>query len=202
MKKKLFLLCVLLTSLTAEVNVLAFSGSTRKDSYNQKLLQEAALILERMGAKVTIIHLNDFPMPFFDEDLEHQHGMPKQAQRLRNMMISSDAIMIASPEYNRSISAVLKNALDWVSRGEMGQDSAFIEKPFAIMSASPGKKGGSRGLDHLRTILEDVHAQVIAKQVSIPFAHKYFAEVERKENILLKEELQELLSHKSLSFIP
>jgi NAD(P)H-dependent FMN reductase len=178
------------------MNVLAFSGSTRADSYNQQLVQDAARLAEQMGAKVTVINLRDYPMPFFDEDLEVNKGMPKNALRLRKLMIESDAIIIASPEYNHSVSGVLKNALDWASRGENGGASrdAFKGKNFGIMSASPGKKGGRMGLCHLREIIEDAGGTVVAEQVTIPHAYKYFADNERTDNPLVKKELQELLS--------
>ncbi len=184
------------TSLFAEINVLAFSGSTRADSYNQRLVQDAADLAEQMGANVTVINLRDYPMPFYDGDLEVNKGMPKNAQRLRKLMIESDAIIIASPEYNHSVSGVLKNALDWASRGEDGGASreAFKGKNFGIMSASPGKKGGRIGLGHLREIIDDAGGTVISEQVTIPYAHKYFADNERSDNPLLKKELQELLA--------
>src|SRR5258708_928066 len=111
--KTTHLLLVLLTFLTTgifakEIKVLAFSGSTRRDSYNQKLVEEAAKVAEGLGAKVTVIHLKDFPLPFYDADLEESEGMPEKARELRKLMIESDAIIIASPEYNRSVSGVLK----------------------------------------------------------------------------------------------
>jgi chromate reductase len=203
MKKMHFFCCLLAivatVTLTAEIKVLAFAGSTRADSYNQQLVQEAANMARHMGAKVTVIHLNDYPMPFYDADLETKEGMPKNAQRLRKLMIESDAIIIASPEYNRSVSGVLKNALDWASRGEDGGSSseACEGKIFAIMSASPGKKGGSRGLAHLQNIIEDIGGTVVQQLVTVPHAHKYFSEKERLENPLLRKALQELLSIKN-----
>lgn len=182
-------------TLAAETKLLAFSGSTRKESYNQQLIDDAAALARQMGAKVTVIHLSDYPMPFYDADLEAEQGLPKHAQRLRHLMIESDAILIASPEYNQSVSGVLKNAIDWASRGEDGEYSrtAFKGKAFGIMSASPSKKGGKRGLGHLRTILEDAGGTVIAEQVTIPTAYVYFADKERSENPQLRMALQELL---------
>lgn len=197
--KLILLLTLFVTGIFAkEVKVLAFSGSTRANSYNQKLIEEAAKVAEKLGAKVTLIHLKDFPMPFYDGDLEASEGMPQKARELRNLMIASDAIIIASPEYNRSVSGVLKNALDWASRGEDGDASyaAFQGKAFAIMSASPGKKGGKRGLDHLRTILEDVKGVVVSQEVSIPRAYDYFSTSDRPENLSLRTEVQKLLTAK------
>ncbi len=180
----------------APLKILAFAGSTRADSYNRKLLEEAASMARSMGSEVTIIRLNDYPMPFYDADLEKQEGLPKNAQKLRQLMIASDCIIIASPEYNASISGVLKNTIDWASRGENGGPSrdAFKDKNFAIMSASPSKMGGMRGLKHLRAILENVGAIVIQQEVTVPEAQLYFSQEERAENPLLREALEALLS--------
>ena len=171
-----------------------FAGSTRVESYNKKLVLEAEPITKKMGAIVTVIDLKDFPMPFYDADLEKEQGMPENAKRLRKLMLASDAILIASPEYNQSVSALLKNTLDWVSRNEQGGSSHdFDGMKFGIMSASPGKKGGARGLVHLRTIIQDIGGDVIPQEVSIPRANLYFAEGNRPENPQLVEELKQLI---------
>jgi chromate reductase, NAD(P)H dehydrogenase (quinone) len=194
MRKILFLCSCLLLALplSAQIKVLAFAGSTRADSYNKKLVQDAAEIARSMKASVTVIDLKDYPMPFYDGDLEEKEGMPKNAKLLQTLMIESDAIIIATPEYNASISAVLKNALDWVSRGE-GAQRAFKDKRFALMSASPGKLGGARALKQLRPIIETLGGIPTQLQVSIPDASDYFAEEKRAENPQLREEIKELL---------
>lgn len=178
--------------LMAEMKILAFSGSTRADSCNKKLVLEAAEIARKMGATVTVIDLKDFLIPLYDADLEAKQGMPSQAKRLRQMMVGSDAVIIASPEYNASISAVLKNVLDWTSRsnGSYSAD-AYEGKKFAIMSASPGQGGGARGLVHVRAIIEAIGGNVIQKQVSIPNAYKAFDAKGRLENASIKQELQQ-----------
>ena len=169
MKKILLLACLAVAgmSLSAEMKVLALAGSGRGDLLNKKLVKEAAEIARQMGATVTVIDLKDYPMPFYDAEFETKRGMPKNAKRLRELMIGSDAIIIASPEYNSSIPAVLKNALDWASRSIDGGASreAFKGKKFAIMSTSPGRGGGSRGLVHLRSVIEDVGGVVVPEQV-------------------------------------
>ena len=173
---------------------MAFSGSLRKDSYNSQLLDQAVRLAKAMGASVTLVDLKDYPMPFYDGDLETTQGMPKMAKKFRDMMIASDEIIIASPEYNGSISAVLKNAIDWASRTEDGKASkeAFKGKKFAIMSASPGQLGGATGLNHLRTILVRLGGEVVEKQVSIGSAHTYFNGKDIADSAPLKEEIQEL----------
>lgn len=171
-------LMIVLTPLHAQedIKVLAFAGSTRIGSYNQLLVKEAAGMAQQMGAKVKVIDLKDYPMPFFDADLEAQKGMPNKAKELRQLMVQSHVIFIASPEYNASVSAVLKNALDWASRGEEGGASrdAFTGKQFVLLSASPGRGGGARGLVHLQAIIEDVGGAAFPKKFSLPAAYQAF----------------------------
>ncbi len=200
MKKLFLIVCLGLTlPLLAEMNVLVFAGSTRGESYNKMLAHESAELALKMGAKVTVIDLKDYDMPFYNADLESKKGLPKNAKRLRELMIASDAILIASPEYNSSIPGILKNALDWVSRTDKGSPSrdAFKGKKFAIMSASPGKGGGARALVHLRSVIEDIGGIVISKQVSVPKAYEVFDDHGKLENEALiqslQEEIQELL---------
>lgn len=190
------ILCLLLAivPLCAELKVLAFSGSTRADSYNKKLVMQAAETVREMGAEVTLIDLADYPMPFYNADLEAEVGMPEYAAQFRELLVESDAVLIASPEYNGSVPAILKNAIDWASRdnGDASRD-AFKGKKFAIMSASPGRGGGSRGLTHLRNIIENVGGEVVSMQVTIPQAHLFFSEKKMGENLALKEEMEQLL---------
>jgi NAD(P)H-dependent FMN reductase len=196
MWKWIIVLCVACsTTLSAEVKVLAFAGSTRKDSANKKLLYEAVQVARQMQADVTVIDLKDYPTPFYDEDLETTEGMPIKAKQLRRLMIQSDVILIASPEYNASLSAVLKNAIDWASRGEAGGGSreAFSGKKFVLMSASPGSSGGCRGLVHLRAIIENVGGTVLPQQVVVPDAYNAFDAQGHLKNEKTKQELQQLV---------
>jgi chromate reductase len=178
-----------------QMKVIALAGSTRADSYNKKLVREAAKIAQEMGAEVTVIDLKDYPMPFYDADLEKE-GMPVSAQQFRARIINSDAIIISSPQYNGSIPAVLKNALDWASRDEKGQesDAAFMGKKIVIMSASPGKKGGAKGLVHLRAVLKDCGGDVLEKQFSIPCADQAFDETGSLKESSLKQQLEQTVS--------
>jgi chromate reductase, NAD(P)H dehydrogenase (quinone) len=156
--------------------ILAFAGSTRKASFNKLLVAAAVKSAETAGAKVTLIDLKDFPLPLFDEDYETEYGMPENAARLKKLFIEHNALLIASPEYNSSISAVLKNAIDWISRRAKGEPmkAAFLGKTAAIMAASPGGLGGIRGLVHLRSILQNVGVLVMPDQIMLPEAHTAF----------------------------
>ena len=101
--------------------ILAFSGSLRKSSYNQSIVAAAADGATHAGAKVTVVHLKDFLAPLFNEDLEVEQGMPATAQAFKDLLLTHDGFLIASPEYNSSYSAALKNAIDWASRGAEGE---------------------------------------------------------------------------------
>ncbi|MBI2809618.1 MAG: NAD(P)H-dependent oxidoreductase [Candidatus Melainabacteria bacterium] len=196
MKKEIIIASLIAAMpLSAEMNVLAFAGSTRTDSHNKQLVREAAEIARQMGANVTIVDLKDFPMPFYDADLEKEKGLPENAKRLRQMMIKSDAMIIASPEYNASITAVLKNTIDWCSRGEDGKGSkeAFKGKHIAIMSAAAGKAGGAHSLAHLRAILSDVGAEPLTDQVEIARVYETSIEKEQQKKVALKKQLQQLI---------
>lgn len=160
------------SSLFAEMRVLALSGSTREHSFNKQLLQEAVSLLKRPGLHVTNMALNGIPL--YDADYEAQYGMPEKAKKLRHLMIQSDLIVIASPEYNGSMTGVLKNAIDWASRSETGSFSneAFKGKHFLLMSASPGAGGGARGLRHLREVLTNLGGVVEPTEITVPNAQK------------------------------
>ena len=159
--------------------ILAFSGSLRAGSFNQKLVKLAADASRVAGAQVTLISLRDFPMPLFDEDLEAEQGKPESAKALKALFLSHDALLIASPEYNSMITPALKNALDWVSRADSAEEkplAALADKTAAILSASPGAYGGARSLGFLRPFLGNVRMTVIREEFSLPKAHEAFAE--------------------------
>jgi chromate reductase, NAD(P)H dehydrogenase (quinone) len=156
--------------------ILAFAGSTRRESFNKKLVQSAAKGAREAGAEVTLIDLKDFPLPLFDQDLEAEQGMPDNGAKLKKLFIDHDGLLIASPEYNSSVTAVLKNAIDWVSRPAPGEPSlvAFRDKVATLMSASPGALGGLRGLVHVRSILGNIGVIVLPDQIAVAKAREAF----------------------------
>ena len=159
--------------------LIAFAGSLRRDSFNKKLVRLAADGASAAGAEVTVIDLADFPMPIYDGDIEASRGLPDNARKFREALKSHQGFLISSPEYNSSISAVLKNAIDWASRPDpqiAGEPSlvAFAGKVAGLMSASPGALGGLRGLVHLRSILGNIQMMVIPDQISVNTAHEAF----------------------------
>jgi len=157
--------------------ILAFAGSTRTASYNKQLVRFAADAARAAGAEVTLLDLRDYPLPLFDGDLEDQQGLPENAKKLKAIFREHDALLIASPEYNSSVTAVLKNTLDWISRGETDDEpalAAYRGKTAALVSASPGALGGLRGLVHLRAILGNIGVIVLPDQVAVPKAYEAF----------------------------
>ena len=160
----------------AKPKILAFAGSTRTDSFNKKLVKIAATGAMEGGADVTVIDLRDFSMPLYDGDLEQQQGLPSTARNLKDLMLSHHGFLISAPEYNSSISGVLKNTIDWTSRPSEDEEplACFKGKVAGIMSASPGGLGGLRGLVHVRAILENISVLVIPEQVAVSKAHEVF----------------------------
>jgi len=161
----------------SNVKLLSFSGSLRAGSFNQALVKRAAAIAREAGAEVTQIDLADFPLPLYSPQIEAA-GFPGAARELKALFVDHAGFLIASPEYNGSLTGALKNAIDWVSRPTDGEGPlacrAFRNKIAGVMSASAGPFGGLRGLQHLRQILAVLHTLVVTQQVSVPLADKAF----------------------------
>lgn len=168
--------------MTARVAVLA--GSLRDGSYNRMLAALAADALRAAGAEVTDIDLADYDLPIYRHEIEAA-GVPEAAKTLKALFERQDALMIATPEYNGSISPLLKNALDWASRPGPGEGmtalTAYRGKAAGILSASISPFGGIRALAHLRQILGTMQMLVIPEQVMIPAAHGAFEDGRLKE---------------------
>jgi len=156
--------------------ILAFAGSTRKESFNKKLVKIAADAARRAGSEVTSIDLRDIPMPLYDGDLETEQGVPENAKKFKALLLAHDGLLISAPEYNSSISGVLKNAIDWASRPLPGEAplACFAGKVAILMSASPGALGGLRGLVTVRSLLSNISVIVLPAQVAVPKAHEAF----------------------------
>ncbi len=151
--------------------LLFFAGSNRQESLNHKLATKASELAKNQGADITIINLKDFPMPIYNGDLEAMKGLPESAIKLKKLFIEHDGFYIASPEYNSSFSALLKNSLDWISRPHEKDEaplSAFNGKIAALGSIAPGALGGLRGLVPLRMMLGNIAVHVVPNQVAIP----------------------------------
>jgi chromate reductase, NAD(P)H dehydrogenase (quinone) len=158
------------------------AGSLRAGSSNARLAALAAKELALADADVTRISFADYPLPIFDADLMTDSGMPAEALKLRGMVTSHQGIFIASPEYSASISPLVKNAIDWLSRARDKSEAnyaAFKGRVFALGAASPGSAGGLRGLMALRQILElGCGALVLPEQVTVGRAAQAFDDMD------------------------
>lgn len=161
---------------TYQPKILAFAGSLRQHSFNKRVLKVAIKGIEIAGGEATYIDLNDFPMPIYNADDHANNGFDENAFKLQGLLARHDGLLIATPSYNGSLSAALKNAIDWTSRANDTYQKADIYpgKVAAIISASPGSLGGIRALAHLRGVLSSVNVHVLPKEVAVPFAKDKF----------------------------
>jgi chromate reductase len=155
--------------------ILAFAGSARRESFNKKLVRIAAAGASAAGGDVTLIDLADFELPLFNQDLEAQ-GHPESSLKLKELLKSHQGFLISAPEYNSSITPLLKNTIDWTSRPVPGEPplACFTGKFAILMSASPGALGGLRGLVHLRAILGNIGTHVLPSTHSLAKANEAF----------------------------
>jgi chromate reductase len=158
--------------------ILGFAGSLRADSWNKKLVKLALEGARAAGAEVTFLDLRDVAMPIYDADIEKSEGLPAGAKKLKELMIAHQGLLIASPEYNSSISGALKNAIDWASRAAPGEPplACFNDKVAGLMSTSVGVLGGVRGLVTVRSILSSISVLVLPDQLTVGRAHEAFDE--------------------------
>ena len=162
--------------------VLVFAGSARRESLNKKLARAGAQAVRDAGGEATFLDLDDYPMPVYHGDLEAEEGMPENAQKVRSLFLAHDALLVASPENNQSIAALLKNVIDWLSRdvadgkGANSGLAPYRGKVAGIMNATPGPYGGVRHLYHLRQVLSGLGVLVLPQQVQLAHADQAFDE--------------------------
>jgi NAD(P)H-dependent FMN reductase len=182
------------------MRLLFFAGATREGSYNKKLARLGQHIAEANGIEAVFVDLRDYPMPIYDGDLEARDGPPVKAREFKALLGEYQGVFIASPEYNSSVTPLLKNTLDWVSRvrakGETGLE-VYRTRVFAISGASPGYYGAMRSLLHVRQILEvGIGATVIPQQIAVPRAMDAFDEdgnlKDKAQQTLLKSVVEAL----------
>jgi chromate reductase, NAD(P)H dehydrogenase (quinone) len=158
--------------------LLFFAGSARQASFNKRLAKLGSEIAAANGIDATFLDLGHYPLPVYDGDLEAGQGVPENAEKLFDIFRSHHGVMVMAPEYNASITPLLKNSLDWISRvrkDDASAQSAFKDKVFALAAASPGGTGGMRGLFMVRHLLQyGLGAFVLADQFLLPRAAKGF----------------------------
>ena len=126
--------------------LLGISGSLRRDSFNTKLVHEAARVFDP-----ETFEFADIRFPLYDGDLEDAEGIPPEVQKVADQIAGADAVVISCPEYNKNLSGVMKNALDWISRTD---GNPWLDKPVAIMAAAAGRAGGERSQNSLRLCMQ------------------------------------------------
>lgn len=134
--------------------LLGISGSLRREATNRKLVREAARLFGTSEYTEADLHL-----PLYDGDIESNQGIPEKVQHLADQIAAADAVLISGPEYNKSISGVLKNALDWVSRVE---GNPWQNKPVAVISAAAGRGGGEVAQYAMRQALQSFRPRVVS----------------------------------------
>jgi NAD(P)H-dependent FMN reductase len=157
--------------------ILVISGSARKESVNGKLAKVACGLAEEMGVAAEVVDPREHVLPLYDADLEEAEGLPEVAKHLKAKFVAADALIFCSPEYNSSVTPLLKNLIDWVSRAESDEEAplaAYQGKVAGLLSASPGGLGGMRGLVHLRAILGNIGVLVVPKQFAMGSAFEKF----------------------------
>lgn len=162
--------------MATELRILGLAGSARRDSFNKRLVRVALEGAAATGCETTFLDLRDHPLPLYDADLEAEHGLPEEAATLREIFSAHQGLLISAPEYNGSITPLLKNTLDWISRGP-GQRpdlSPYRGKVAAVMAASPGPLGGLRGLSVVRTLLTTLGVTTLPGQITVRGAHEEF----------------------------
>jgi chromate reductase, NAD(P)H dehydrogenase (quinone) len=178
----------------SEPRILAFAGSARRESFNKTMIKIATAGAAAAGAKVTRIDLADYPLPLFNQDLEAEKGPPAEAVALKKLFLENDGLLIACPEYNSSITPLWKNTIDWVSRQAPGEAPlvAYKGKVATIMSASPGKLGGLRGLVTVRSILGNIGVVVLPDQIAVAEAHNNFTPDGKHQDAKMHESIEKL----------
>ncbi|MEM6820510.1 MAG: NAD(P)H-dependent oxidoreductase [Verrucomicrobiota bacterium] len=157
--------------------ILVFAGSARQESCNKKLVRCGLCLLEEAGAETTFVDLADFPMPLYDQDVEGETGIPESVKKFKAQLKDHHGFLIGCPEYNSSITPLLKNTIDWCSRAESDEEPpmvCFSGKIAGLVAASPGGLGGLRGLRHVREILGNIGTHVIPDQVALSSAYQAF----------------------------
>jgi chromate reductase len=164
------------------LKILVIPGSLRTGSLNARLAAAAAQEFALAGVEVTRISLGDFPLPIYDGDLPTKSGVPKNAVNLKRMMAAHHGVLIVTPEYNSSVPALVKNAIDWVTRVHDAHETrgqVFRERTFAIAAASENRFGGVRALAALRLILSACQASVVPNQLALSFASEAYDDMDR-----------------------
>ena len=174
--------------------ILVIPGSLRTGSHNVRLAALATKELALADADVTRISLADYPLPLYDADTTAKSGPPANAVKLKQLVCAHSGIFIASPEYNASITPLIKNTIDWISvvrERDEAQLAMFQNRAFALGGASPGRSGAMQSLITLRQVLAiGCRAFVVPEQVTVPNAAEAFGEADELKDIRAATQLK------------
>ncbi|MGO1791892.1 MAG: NADPH-dependent FMN reductase [Oceanisphaera sp.] len=173
--------------MSRKLQIVALSGSLRAGSYNSAAIR-AAMALAPQDCDIELLDISQLPL--YNEELDGEHA-PKAVLALAKKIASADALLFATPEYNYSISGVLKNAIDWLSRQK---PQPFSDKPAAIISASMGILGGVRAQYQLRQMMVSMDVHFVNKpEVMIAQAHEKFSELGELNDSQTAEFIEKLM---------
>lgn len=175
------------------IQIVTLAGSIREGSLNAELARAAASTAGDRGAEGTFLDLSRYLLPLYNADLESSRGVPDKAVEIAQRVMAADALIIASPEYNGAYTALLKNTIDWVTRVDFGAWA----RPTALMSATPGRTGGRRGLQVLRLTLANMNVPLLERQVTVPQAQSSLSgglTLEAQTQIELEAVIDDLIS--------
>ena len=172
-------------------DILLFAGSLRAESLNKKLLGVVNNYLNEKQIKHTLIDLIDFTMPLYNQDIEKTTGIPLSVDAIAAYIKDADALIIASPEYNGSISSPLKNTIDWLSRCK---PMPLADKHLLLLSTSPGKFGGVRGAWHTRVPFEMLGVHVFPDMFSLEEGDKQFNDMIAFIDVSVNERLKKIVN--------
>lgn len=174
------------------MKIVLFAGSLRKDSFNKKILRAIQPVLASKKIDSELMDLGALEIPLYNEDDEKESGLPNGIKILCQKINEANALIISAPEYNGSISGVLKNAMDWVSRDK---SNPFQRKLVMLTSASPGYYGGVRGLWHTKVPFDKMEAQIYPEFFSLASAHQAFTPEGTWKDEKMKIQLEKILGN-------
>ncbi len=170
-------------------NIIAFAGSNSKKSINKQLVIYASGFLEE--AKVSVLDLNDYPLPIYGVDKEAESGIPENAVKFLNKIKKADGIAVSLAEHNGNFTAAFKNIIDWMSRIEQ---KVWHNKPMLLLSTSPGGRGGASSMSIAKNGFPHMGANVIAN-FSLPKFYDNF-----KDGSVVNEEFNQKIKEAVTTF--
>ncbi len=177
--------------------IVVMAGSSRREALSRKVAAACVAPLAAAGADVDLVELVDHPAPLYNGDLEVESGLPEGIVRLQRRLAAADGLLVVNPEYNGSITPLLKNALDWCSRPNPADrarsgGAVYAGRAAAVVGTSPGALGGMRVLFHVRDILGYLGMQVIPQQLAIGKAGEAVGDDGRLRDPAQREALDKL----------